>query len=52
MALSPLKVEVRFAWWLTPWLWALVFFCVLTGGRPDMAKLEAVIRRAVRLRCR
>ena len=44
------RVEIRFAWWLEPYLHTLVFFCHLFGTLPDMAKLERVIRRAIRLR--
>lgn len=42
-----LRVEVRFAWWLRPYLALLTFFCRLHGDVPDIAKLRAVMDKAV-----
>jgi hypothetical protein len=52
MSDKQMTVEVRFAWWLRPWLGALAFFCVLTGAAPDMDKVARTVRRAVRVRCK
>ncbi|WP_316150449.1 hypothetical protein [Cupriavidus sp. BIC8F] len=43
------KLSVRFAWWLKPYLKLLAFCCVLAGRLPDQAKLEAKIKRAMRI---
>lgn len=49
MANSEIKLSVRYAWWLKPYLRVLAFCCVMAGTLPDQAKLEAKIRRAVRV---
>jgi len=43
-----LKVEV--AWWLKPYLAILVLCAVLSNRVPDQAKLERVIKRAMRIK--
>lgn len=47
-----LQVELRFAWWLRPYLGALMFFCLLMQAPPDAEKLARVVRRAMRIRVR
>lgn len=49
MAMPELKLSVKFAWWLKPYLRVLAFFCVMAGTLPDQAKLEAKILRAMRV---
>jgi hypothetical protein len=44
-----MKIRIRFAWWLKPYLACLCFFCALHGAAPEPEKLNRVIRRAVRL---
>ena len=46
---TEVKISVRMAWWLKPYLRLLAFCCVLAGTQPDQAKLEAKIRRAMRV---
>ncbi|MFT0167497.1 hypothetical protein ACLKMY_00515 [Paraburkholderia mimosarum] len=49
---SDIKLSVTFAWWLKPYLFVLAFFCVLTRNAPDPAKLEANIKRGMRVTVR
>jgi hypothetical protein len=46
------EVQIGFAWWLRPYLYLLVFFCLLHRQPPDSEKLHQVLRRAVRMRLR
>ena len=46
---TEMKLSVTFAWWLKPYLRLLAWFCVLTGNEADLAKLEAKIKRAMRV---
>lgn len=50
MANASVEIRVVFAWWLKPYLTALVFFCLLCQREPDYSKLERVICRAMRFR--
>ena len=51
MAEAPkLTLKVTFAWWLQPYMRALVFFAVITRSEPDWDKLGRVINRAMRIR--
>ena len=52
MAEPTVTVEVKLAWWLKPYLYLLVWFCVLHGCVPDQVKLQRVINRAIRLSVR
>jgi len=47
--MAQIKLSVRFAWWLKPYLRVLAFCCVLAGTVPDQEKLEAKIKRAMRV---
>jgi hypothetical protein len=49
MAADKLEVTVRFAWWLRPYLWGLLFFCQLHRCDPDWVKLHRVVMRALRI---
>lgn len=46
----PLVVHVRVAWWLSPYLHALCFFCAISRREPDWEKLNRVIERALKLK--
>ncbi|WP_175837089.1 hypothetical protein [Burkholderia anthina] len=43
------EIQISFAWWLKPYLFVLAWFCVVTGQGADEAKLEAKIKRAMRV---
>ncbi|MBR8344665.1 hypothetical protein [Burkholderia ambifaria] len=43
------EIHISCAWWLKPYLYVLAWFCVLTGNVVDEAKLEAKIKRAMRV---
>lgn len=45
-----IKVRVTVAWWLKPYLTALIFLCRLHNTEPDEEKLKRVIARAIRVR--
>lgn len=45
-----IKVRMTVAWWLKPYLTALLFVCRLHNVEPDEEKLKRVIARAVRVR--
>lgn len=45
-----IKARVTVAWWLKPYLTALIFACRLHNIEPDEEKLKRVIARAVRVR--
>lgn len=47
--MQQIKLSVSFAWWLKPYLCVLAACCVLAGTVPDQAKLEAKIKRAMRV---
>ncbi|PQV50983.1 hypothetical protein [Paraburkholderia sp. BL21I4N1] len=49
MAQTQIKLSVSFAWWLNPYLRVLAICCILSGNAPDRAKLEAKIKRAMRV---
>ncbi|MFM0256087.1 hypothetical protein [Paraburkholderia sediminicola] len=44
-----IKLSVTFAWWLKPYLRVLAICCILSGNVPDPAKLQAQIKRAMRV---
>lgn len=44
-----IKLSVTFAWWLKPYLRVLAPCCLLSGNMPDQAKLQAKIKRAMRV---
>jgi hypothetical protein len=47
---TTIKVRVTVAWWLSPYLTALVFLCRLHGTAPNEEKLRRVIAKAIRVR--
>lgn len=50
MANTELEIEVSVAWWVPIYINVLAFFCAVTGSEPDMAKVERVIQRGIRLK--
>jgi hypothetical protein len=42
-------ILVSLAWWLKPYLACLTFICKLKGCEPDMDKLRATVKTAIRL---
>lgn len=50
MSVSQVKVNVRIRlrWWLRPYLWTLVAFCVLTKQLPDEEKLAYWITKGLK----
>jgi hypothetical protein len=49
MAQQQFKLSVAFAWWLKPYLSVLAICCILSGNVPDQVKLQAQIKRAMRV---
>lgn len=47
---ATITIEVRFAWWLKPYMWLLLQFCLLHQTEPDPDKLRRTIHRAARFR--
>lgn len=43
-------IKVKLAWWLKPYIWGVATVSMLTGCEPDWAKVERVIKRAIRMR--
>lgn len=52
MAVATLTVRIKVAWWLRWYVAGLLTVSRITGAEPDMAKVERVVRRAVRLEAR
>lgn len=52
MAQSKITMHLSFAWWLRPYLRVLAICCVLAGSMPDHEKLEAKVKRAMRITVR
>lgn len=50
MAAPQAQVEFRLAWWFDWYLKSLIFFCALFARRPDEARLERMVYRALRVR--
>lgn len=44
------RIEVRMAWWLGPYLAGITLPCWLTGVEPDLQKVGRTMRRALRTR--
>jgi hypothetical protein len=44
-----LRVRVRVAWWLKPYIAVLSLFCWLFNAAPDWGKFDKVIDRAIKL---
>lgn len=49
---GPMTITVTLRWWLRAYLSGLVLFCALTGARADVCKVEAWIKRGLRLEVR
>lgn len=45
MASSEMKITVRRAWWVTPYLQAVMWFSDLTGLEPDIDKVAGTVLR-------
>lgn len=45
-----LELHVGIRWWVMPYLWILKQFCIFYGDIPDPVKLEALMRRGIKLR--
>lgn len=52
MAQSKITMHVSFAWWLKPYIYVLAACCILAQREPDPSKLEAKIKRAMRITVR
>lgn len=50
MSTPSIQIDVTFAWWLQPWIKAVVFFAVVTGSEPDWAKVQRMVTRAMRIK--
>ena len=50
MKVSELKVSIKLAWWLHPYISCLVVACWLTGKEPDMSKVQYWLKRGIRMR--
>jgi len=44
-----LSARVTTAWWLPLYLRSVAAFAILTGMRPNMAKVEATVYRGIRV---
>jgi hypothetical protein len=49
MAQCNIKVEVRLAWWVMPYLRAVEFFSRIHVVPPDFQKLERTVLRGIRV---
>ncbi len=43
------EVRTRVAWWIVPYLRLLKLFMLVTGMEPDHAKVDRLIRRAIKV---
>lgn len=49
MATSEIKLTVKLAWWLRPYLAALLLACMVTQAEPDWVKLDRVLAKSIRI---
>lgn len=50
MAQQTVNFKVSVAWWIKPYIVALVFFSFVTGCDYDEEKLERIIKKAVKVK--
>lgn len=50
MTQEPLTLRITVAWWFTPYIHVLTFFCFVMQQEPDWEKLERVCIRALKVR--
>lgn len=48
MDVGTINVRISPRWWLRPYLWTLVAFCLLTRQRPDEEKLAYWIAKGLK----
>lgn len=48
MAAATYAVQITTAWWLPLYLRTLTLVCLVMGTEPDMAKVDQVVKRAIR----
>jgi hypothetical protein len=46
--MKPLTIEIKLAWWFTPYVIMLAAFCRITGLEPCPKKLGRVLNAATR----
>ena len=44
------RVRISFRWWLKAYLYGVTLMAYALDAEPDMEKVEAMVRRAVRVR--
>ncbi|WP_399696585.1 hypothetical protein [Xenophilus sp.] len=45
-----IRLHVSLAWWLKWWLYGLMTAAILSGAKPDQAKVTRMILKAIRIR--
>lgn len=48
MLLNKIYIRIQLRWWLRPYLWTLVAFCLLTRKFPDEEKLAHWIAKGIK----
>jgi len=48
MPICEIHVQVSLRWWLRPYLWSLMWFCVLFNTEPDDAKISYWIGKGIK----
>lgn len=49
MAKPSTEVVATIRWWLRPYMYVLIFFCVIMRREPDMEKFSRVVSRGIKL---
>jgi hypothetical protein len=47
MATMTLKLRVKVAWWIKPYLYGVITMCAITGCEPNQERVQYWISRAV-----
>lgn len=49
MANPTIRLNCSLQWWVKPYIYTLVFFCTITGLRPDTDKVAATVMRGIKI---
>lgn len=50
MAVAPVYVNIKVAWWLKAYLYGVTLMCRFNGLHPDWAKVDRAIRAGVSIK--
>ena len=44
-----LRMKVRLAWWVRPYIWSVALFARMTGLQPDADRVAAFAKRGIKV---